>query len=34
MYGEPDKGLLLLNGKPFVSHIFEAVKPIVGERIL
>ena len=29
-----DKGLLLLNGKPFVSHIFEAVKPIVGENIV
>ena len=29
-----DKGLLLLNGKPFVSHICEAVKPIVGENIV
>ncbi len=29
-----DKGLLLLNGKLFVSHICEAVKPIVGENIV
>ena len=29
-----DKGLLLLNGKPFVSHICEAVKPIVGENVV
>ncbi|MFE3847910.1 molybdenum cofactor guanylyltransferase [Flavobacterium sp. LB3P45] len=29
-----DKGLLLLNGKPFVSHICEAVKPIVGDNIV
>lgn len=29
-----DKGLLLLNGKTFVSHICEAVKPIVGENIV
>lgn len=29
-----DKGLLLLNGKPFVAHICEALKPIVGENIV
>ncbi|NRS88809.1 molybdopterin-guanine dinucleotide biosynthesis protein A [Flavobacterium sp. 7E] len=29
-----DKGLLPLNGKPFVSHICEAVSPIVGENIV
>jgi molybdopterin-guanine dinucleotide biosynthesis protein A len=29
-----DKGLLLLDGKPFVSHICDAVKPIVGENIV
>lgn len=29
-----DKGLLLLNGKPFVSHICEALSPIVGENIV
>lgn len=29
-----DKGLLLLNGKPFVRHICEAIKPIVGENIV
>ncbi|HEY4618487.1 MAG TPA: molybdenum cofactor guanylyltransferase [Flavobacterium sp.] len=29
-----DKGLLPLGGKPFVSHIYEAVKPIVGENIV
>lgn len=29
-----DKGLLLLNGKPFVSHIYEALKPIVGDNIV
>ena len=29
-----DKGLLPLAGKPFVSHICEAVKSIVGENIV
>ena len=29
-----DKGLLLLAGKPFVSHICEAVKSIVDENIV
>lgn len=29
-----DKGLLLLDGKPFVSHICEAVSPIVGDSIV
>jgi molybdopterin-guanine dinucleotide biosynthesis protein A len=29
-----DKGLLLLEGKSFVSHICEAIKPIVGENIV
>jgi molybdopterin-guanine dinucleotide biosynthesis protein A len=29
-----DKGLLLLNGKPFISHIYEALKPIVGDNIV
>jgi molybdopterin-guanine dinucleotide biosynthesis protein A len=29
-----DKGLLLLDGIPFVSHICEALKPIVGENIV
>lgn len=29
-----DKGLLPLGGIPFVSHICEAVKPIVGENIV
>ena len=28
-----DKGLLLLKGKPFVTHIYEALKPIVGDNI-
>ena len=29
-----DKGLLSLNGKPFVSHICDALRPIVGENIV
>jgi molybdopterin-guanine dinucleotide biosynthesis protein A len=29
-----DKGLLPLNGKPFISHIYEALKPIVGDNIV
>jgi molybdopterin-guanine dinucleotide biosynthesis protein A len=29
-----DKGLLLLDGKPFVNHICDAIKPIVGENIV
>ena len=29
-----DKGLLPLKGKPFVSHIYEALKPIVGDNIV
>lgn len=29
-----DKGLLLLNGKPIVSHIYEALFPIVGKNIV
>lgn len=29
-----DKGLLNLNGKPFITHICEALKPIVGSTIL
>lgn len=29
-----DKGLLLLNEKPFISHICEALEPIVGENIV
>jgi molybdopterin-guanine dinucleotide biosynthesis protein A len=29
-----DKGLLSLKGKPFVSHIYEALKPIVGDNIV
>jgi molybdopterin-guanine dinucleotide biosynthesis protein A len=29
-----DKGLLLLRGKPFVTHIYEALKPIVGDNIM
>lgn len=29
-----DKGLLLLNGKPFITHIYEALKPIVGDSII
>jgi molybdopterin-guanine dinucleotide biosynthesis protein A len=29
-----DKGLLLLNDKPFISHIYDALKPIVGDNIV
>jgi molybdopterin-guanine dinucleotide biosynthesis protein A len=29
-----DKGLLDLNGKPFIKHICEALQPIVGSNIL
>ena len=29
-----DKGLLLLDGKPFVSYIYEALQPIVGENCI
>ena len=29
-----DKGLLDLNGKPFIKHICEALKPVVGDNIL
>lgn len=29
-----DKGLLLLDGKPFVAHIYEAMKPIFGDNIV
>lgn len=29
-----DKGLLLFKGKPFISHIYEAMKPIVGNNII
>lgn len=29
-----DKGLLLLKGKPFISHIYEAMKPIFGDNIV
>lgn len=29
-----DKGLLPLNGKPFISHIYEAMKPIFGDNIV
>ena len=29
-----DKGLLSLKGKSFISHICDALKPIVGEHIL
>ncbi|GIZ07546.1 molybdenum cofactor guanylyltransferase [Flavobacterium sp. UMI-01] len=29
-----DKGLLSLKGKPFVSHICEALQPIVGSNIV
>ncbi|AWG20086.1 hypothetical protein FFWV33_00400 [Flavobacterium faecale] len=29
-----DKGLLMLNGKTFVSHIYEALEPIVGTNIV
>lgn len=29
-----DKGLLLLDGKPFVTHIYEALQPLVGENCM
>lgn len=29
-----DKGLLPLNGKPFITHIYEAMKPIFGDNIV
>lgn len=29
-----DKGMLLLNGKPFITHIYEAMKPIFGDNIV
>lgn len=29
-----DKGLLKLNGKPFIKHICEALQPIVGSDII
>ena len=29
-----DKGMLPLDGKPFISHIYEALKPIVGDNIV
>lgn len=29
-----DKGLLPLKGKPFISHIYEAMKPIIGDNIV
>lgn len=29
-----DKGLLVLNGKTFISHIYDAMKPIVGDNIM
>lgn len=29
-----DKWLLLLKGKPFISHIYEAMKPIFGDNIV
>lgn len=29
-----DKGLLLLNGKPFISHVYEAMQPIFGDNIV
>ena len=29
-----DKGLLLYKGKPFISHVYDALKPIVGENII
>ena len=29
-----DKGLLLWQGKPFISHIYEAMKPIFGDNIV
>ena len=29
-----DKGMLHLNGKPFITHIYEAMKPIFGDNIV
>ncbi len=29
-----DKGLLPLNGKPFITHIYEAMKPVFGDNIV
>jgi molybdenum cofactor guanylyltransferase len=29
-----DKGLLPLNGKPFITHIYDAMKPIFGDNIV
>jgi len=29
-----DKGMLPLNGKPFISHIYEAMRPIFGDNIM
>ena len=29
-----DKGLLMLNGKTFISHICESLKPITGDNII
>ncbi|MES2575776.1 MAG: molybdenum cofactor guanylyltransferase [Bacteroidota bacterium] len=29
-----DKGLLPLNGKPFITHVYEAMKPIFGDNIV
>lgn len=29
-----DKGLLSLNGKPFIQHIYEAMQPIFGDNIV
>lgn len=29
-----DKGLLMLNGKPFISHVYDALKAVVGANIV
>jgi molybdopterin-guanine dinucleotide biosynthesis protein A len=29
-----DKGLLVYKGKPFISHVYDALKPIVGDNIV
>ncbi len=29
-----DKGMLPLNGKPFITHIYEAMQPIFGDNIV